>query len=161
VTGVPGTRRARPVYLSCAVVAALVIAGAAAAGPFVGKASRTRAHVGDVVRVQAGAGVRLYALLPLYLVRRDLAPPAQACTVNGQDGFCAAKEPGIPHGGIYHRIGTVNVRRSNVNTITYRVPKLRPGVYVYVIYCGPCYAGAGGSVIAFDQSSSSTLTVLR
>ena len=147
--------------LACSVGAALVIAASATAGPFVGKASKSRARPGDVVRVQAGAGLRFYALLPLYLVRRDLAPQDSPCTVNGQDGVCAAEEPRPPRGGIYHRIGTVNVRHWNVNTITYRVPKLRPGVYVYVMYCGPCNAGAGGSVIAFDQGSSATLTVVR
>jgi hypothetical protein len=157
----PGTRRARRVSLGCVAVAALVIAGAATAGPFVGKASKARARVGDVVRVQAGAGLQFYALLPLYLVRQDLAPRAQPCTVNGQDGFCAPKEPDVPRGGIYHRIGTINVRHSNVSTITYRVPKLQPGVYVYVIYCGPCYDGPGGSVIVFDQRSTSKLTVVR
>lgn len=157
----PGTRRARQFSLACAVGAALLITGGATAGPFVGKASKTRARAGDVVRVQAGAGLRFYALLPLYLVRRELAPQPKPCTVNGQDGICAAEEPSPPRGGIYHRIGTVNVRHWNVNTVTYRVPKLRPGVYVYVMYCGPCNAGAGGSVIAFDQGASPKLTVLR
>lgn len=78
--------------LACSVGAALVTAAGATAGPFVGKASKTRARPGDVVRVQAGAGLRFYALLPLYIA---------------------------------------------------------------------CNAGAGGSVIAFDQGSSATLTVVR
>lgn len=157
----PGTRRARQLALTCAVAGTLGIAAAATAGPFVGKASKTRARPGDVVRVQAGAGLRFYALMPLYLVPRSLAPQPKPCTFNGRDAFCAAEEPSPPRGGVYHRIGTVNVRHFNVNTITYRVPKLQPGVYVYVLYCGPCNAGAGGSVIAFDHGSGPTLTVLR
>jgi hypothetical protein len=151
----------RPLGCAVAVAVALVAAGSATAGPFVGKASKTRARAGDVVRVQAGAGLRFYALLPLYLVRRDLTPQPKPCTVNGHDGICEARAPRPPRGGIYHRIGTVNVRHSNVSTITYRVPNLQPGVYAYVMYCGPCYAGAGGSVIAFDQGSSAALTVVR
>ena len=157
----PRTGRAGQLALTCVVFLALGVVASATAGPFVGQASKSRARPGDIVKVQAGAGLRFYALLPLYLVRRDLAPRAKPCTFNGQDAFCAAEEPSPPHGGIYHRIGTVNVRHQNVSTITYRVPNLRPGVYAYVMYCEPCNAGAGGSVIAFDQGTRGTLTVLR
>ena len=161
MTLTPGTGAARFLLSACAVALVLLLAPSADAGPFVGKASRTRARAGDIVRVQAGAGLRFYALLPLYLVRSEVAPQDRPCTVNGRDAMCAAQEQSPPRGGIYHRIGTVNVRHSNVSTITYRVPKLRPGIYVYVMYCGPCNAGDGGSLIAFDHGNGPTLTVTR
>src|SRR4051794_16134486 len=54
----------------CAVAAlvALVLAAPASAGPFLDWSTPAHARVGDLIRVQAGAGVRMYALLPLYLV---------------------------------------------------------------------------------------------
>ena len=143
-----------------ASVGALILVAGAAAGPFLGHASRTRARPGDIVRVQAGAGVRMYALLPLYLVPAARAPHPDACTLrNGSPATCEASAPGPPRGGIFHRVGTVNVRHRNEETITYVVPPLRPARYVYVLYCGPCTRGSRGSLIPFTYGDPD-LTVL-
>jgi hypothetical protein len=148
---------------SAIFIAILVAAGALAtlaiAGPYIGPASKTRARAGDVIHLKAGAGIRMYALLPLYLVAaKDVLPPTQ-CKVNGQDGICEPRVAAPPRGGKYHRIGTLNVRHANDVTIAYRVPHLPPGTYLYVLYCGPCYSGPGGSLIA--QTPTPTLTVVR
>jgi hypothetical protein len=144
---------------SALVVAAGVFATLAVAGPYIGPASKTRARVGDVIQLKAGAGIRMYALLPLYLVSTKDALLPTPCTFKGADGICEPRVGAPPRGGKYHRIGTLNVRHANDVTITFRVPKLAPGKYLYVLYCGPCYKGRGGSLIA--QTQPPTLTIVR
>ena len=148
----------------CLVVlaASLALAAPAFAGPFLDWSRPSAAHVGDLVRVQAGAGVRMYALLPLYLVRADKAPPLHDCNLrNGGPATCPSTSLGPPRGGKYHRIATLNVRHANTVRVAFRVPQLAPGRYVYVLYCGPCWSGSRGSLIAFDYASAPVLTVLR
>jgi hypothetical protein len=101
----------------------------------------------------------MYALLPLYLVSTKDALLPTPCKFKGADGICEPRVGGPPRGGKYHRIGTLNVRHANDVTITFRVPRLAPGKYLYVLYCGPCYKGRGGSLIA--QTQPPTLTVVR
>jgi hypothetical protein len=144
------------------LVACLALTGAATAGPFLDSSRPSVAHVGDVVRVQAGAGVRMYALLPLYLVKAQDAPALHACTLrNGSPAICPTTSLGPPHGGVYHRIATLDVRHANTVRVSFRVPRLAPGRYLYVLYCGPCWRGARGSLIAFDYRAAPALTVVR
>jgi hypothetical protein len=111
--------------------------------------------------VQAGAGVRMYALLPLYLVAAKDAPPLHACHLrNGSPATCPSTSLGPPHGGNYHRVATLNVRHANTVHVSFRVPRLAPGRYVYVLYCGPCWRGPRGSLIAFDYRGAAALTVI-
>jgi hypothetical protein len=147
------------VVLAAVLASAGAIAALALAGPYIGPASKTRAHVGDVIHLKAGAGIRMYALLPLYLVSTKDALLPTPCKFKGADGICEPRVGAPPRGGKYHRIGTLNVRHANDVTITFRVPKVAPGRYLYVLYCGPCYKGRGGSLIA--QQQPPTLTVLR
>ncbi|HEV7640110.1 MAG TPA: hypothetical protein VGO39_04465 [Gaiellaceae bacterium] len=149
----------RVAVLTALLVAAGALAALAVAGPYIGPASKTRARVGDVIHLKAGAGIRMYALLPLYLVSTKDALLPTPCTIKGTDGICEPRVAGPPRGATYHRIGTLNVRHANDVTITFRVPKLTPGEYLYVLYCGPCYRGPGGSLIA--QTQPPTLTVVR
>lgn len=142
--------------------ACLALAAPATAGPFLDWSRPSVAHVNDVVRVQTGAGVRMYALLPLYLVEAKSAPPLHACTLrNGSAATCPTTSLGPPHGGVYHRIATLNVRHANTVRVSFRVPRLAPGRYVYVLYCGPCWRGPRGSLIAFDYRAAPTLTIVR
>lgn len=151
------SRVAGATALAFAVV--LVLASASGAGPYITSASTSRAHVGDLVRVRAGAGLRLYEKLPLYLVSAAKAPLAYPCTRHGHAGLCRPVAAHAPHGGIYHQIGVLNVRRRKDIRISFRVPKLAPGRYLYVLYCGWCARGSGGSLIAWTPRP--TLTVLR
>lgn len=146
------------VLLGVALVCALGLGPAAGAGPYIESASRTRVHAGDVVRLRAGAGLRLYALLPLYLVPARSAPRPYPCTVRGQVGSCEPAVPRPPRGAAFHRIGTLNTRHSKEVTILFRVPRLRPGPYVYVLYCGPCHRGPDGSLIAWLPRPTLTVT---
>jgi hypothetical protein len=141
---------------------ALVLATPAGAGPFLDWSRPARAHVGDLIRVQAGAGVRMYALLPLYLVPMRDAPPRRQCSLrNGHPATCPTTSVGPPRGGAYHRVATLNVRHANTVHVAFRVPRLKPGRYVYVLYCGPCWRGPRGSLIAFDDGTAPMLTVVR
>ena len=148
----------RIAVLAAVLAAAGALAALAAAGPYIGPASKTRAHVGDVIHLKAGAGIRMYALLPLYLVSTKDALLPTPCKFKGADWICEPRVGAPPRGGKYHRIGTLNVRHANDVTITYHVPNLAPGKYLYVLYCGPCYKGRGGSLIA--QLQPPTLTVV-
>jgi len=153
----------RPMWLTVSGAVCLALAAPAAAGPFLDWSRPSAAHVGDVVRVQAGAGVRMYALLPLYLVKAADAPPLHSCALrNGTPATCPTTSEGPPHGGMFHRIATLNVRHANTVRVSFHVPRLAPGRYVYVLYCGPCWRGSRGSLIAFaDRTRAPGLTVLR
>jgi hypothetical protein len=147
--------------LACVACAALVAAGAAKAGPFLDWSRPASARVGDLVHVQAGAGIRMYALLPLYLVPATKAPQPHACRLrSGQPAICEATSAGPPRGGRFHRVATLNVRHANTVHIAFRVPRLAPGRYAYVLYCGPCTRGVRGSLIAFTGSRAPLLTVV-
>ncbi len=102
------------------------------------------------------------ALLPLYLVKAKDSPPLHTCTLrNGSAASCPTTSLGPPRGGKYHQIATLNVRHANTVRVSFRVPQLAPGSYVYVLYCGPCWRGPRGSLIAFKYASAPILTVLR
>ena len=116
----------RAAFLASTAFAVLVLAAPAAAGPFLDWSRPSAARVGDLIRVQAGAGERMYALLPLYLVPARDAPAVHACRLrNGSRAICPATRLGPPRGGAYHRIATLNVRRANtVITFGARAPAL-------------------------------------
>jgi hypothetical protein len=148
----------------CFTVAAtfLALAAPALAGPFLDWSRPSTAQVGDLVRVQAGAGIRMYALLPLYLVNVNEAPSLQTCALrNGSSASCPATSVGPPRARKYHRIATLNVRHANTVRVSFRVPRLAPGRYVYVLYCGPCWRGPRGSLIAFNYPTAPVLTIAR
>jgi hypothetical protein len=151
----------KQIWLS-AIVAAVVLAAPASAGPFLDWSRPASAHVGELVHVQAGAGERMYALLPLYLVAAPDAPPVHSCSLrNGQPATCPSTSLGPPHRANYHHIATLNVRHANTVHVVFRVPRLAAGRYVYVLYCGPCWRGARGSLIVLGSTLSNGLTVLR
>jgi hypothetical protein len=152
----------RTAGLLLTIVAVLtLVASPAGAGPFLDWSRPSVARVGDVVRVQAGAGVRMYALLPLFLVPQAEAPGVHGCKLrNGHDALCPATSLGPPRGAAYHRIATLNVRHANTVRVVFHVPRLSPGRYVYVLYCGPCTRGPRGSVISFGRKAP-VLTVVR
>lgn len=93
--------------LTAVLVAAGTLAALALAGPYIGPASKTRARVGDVSHLKAGAGIRTYALLPLYLVSTKDGLLPTPCKFKGTDGICEPRLGAPPRGGKYHRIGTL------------------------------------------------------
>lgn len=140
--------------VACALLALLHVPGASA-GPYIESASKTHARAGEPVQLRAGAGLRLPEPLPLYLVPIAKAPLPYACRRNA---LCRPRVAKPPKGGAYHRIGELSTRRTREVTITFRVPSLAPGRYVYVFYCGACQRGQGGSLIAWLPRPTLTVT---
>jgi hypothetical protein len=141
---------------------AVVVAAPADAGPFLDWSKPTSAHPGELVRVEAGAGRRMYALLPLYLVAAADAPRLHPCRLrNGTPATCPSTSLGPPRSGSYHRVATVNVRQMNTVRVAFRVPRLAPGRYLYVLYCGPCWRGPRGSLIAFNDARAPVLAIVK
>jgi hypothetical protein len=149
-------------WVVAAGLALAALAAPARAGPSLDWSRPATAQVGDLIRVQAGAGARLRALLPLYLLAASDAPPLHSYKLrNGAAATCLPSSLGRPHGAPHCRIATLNVRRANTVHVSFRVPRLAPGRYVYVLYCGLCSRGARGSLIAFNYPRAPVLTVVR
>lgn len=106
--------------------------------------SPTIAEPGQTVTLRTVSGVHLYARLPLYAIRRALAPRDHRCA-NGR-GLCEPHVPGPPSAPAFRRIATLNFRHSLHQDVVFSAPK-SPGRYVFVFYCGPCYRGSGGSLV--------------
>jgi hypothetical protein len=103
----------------------------------------------------------MYALLPLYLVAVKDAPPRHACKLaNGHPASCPSTSLGPPRDGRYHRVATLNVRHANTVHVSFRVPRIPDGRYVYVLYCGPCWRGSRGSLISFNYRTAPDLIVV-
>jgi hypothetical protein len=132
-------------YLAALAIAALVLASNAGAGIYVKSVQPSRAHVGGVLKVRIGAGIRLWEKIPVYIVASSAALRAQQC---GRNAFCEPKVARPPSGGAYRRIATVSFRKVLNQVVAIRVPPLKPGRYEIAFYCGVCYRGPGGSLIA-------------
>ena len=126
-------------------VIALVPASTARAGIYVEAVRPTQVHAGALLTVRVSAGLRLWEKIPLYLVASSSALRPHQC---GRNGICEPKVARPPTGGAYHRIATVSFRRVRKQTVVIRVPSLIPGRYEVAFYCGVCYRGPGGSLVA-------------
>jgi hypothetical protein len=135
------------------VIVGLVGAANASADIGVESVRPAKATIGSRVVVRAGSGLKLWERMPLYLVRLARMPRPARC---GATAICEPHLPRRPEGSRYLRIGTLSFRRAKTTTIAFRVPRLAPGGYGFVIYCGPCYRGPGGSLITNTQV---TLTI--
>lgn len=123
-------------------LAALVLASNAGAGIYVEAVQPTQVHVGVLLKVADQ--------------RRAPTPgedPPLHCRILfphhcGRSGICEPKVARPPTGGAYRRVATVSFRRVREQVILIRVPSLKPGRYEIAFYCGACYRGLGGSLIA-------------
>ncbi len=103
----------------------------------------------------------MYALLPLYLVAANDAPPLHHCKLrNVAAAICPSTSVGPPRSARYHLVAVLNVRHRNTVRVSFRVPRLRPGRYVYVLYCGTCWRGRRGSLIPLNDRRAPALTVV-
>lgn len=139
----------RPAATLCLVVAiALTLAADAGSGISVGAVTPSRIHEGDTVHVTISAGLRLWERIPIYVVASDKALRPHACHGNG---FCEPKVAGPPTRGPYIRVGTVSFRRRNHRVVSFVMPRVPAGRYEIAFYCGACYKGPGGSLIASPE----------
>jgi hypothetical protein len=132
-------------YLAALSLAALVLASNAGAGIYVKAVRPTQMHVGAVLQVRISAGLRLWEKIPVYIVASSSALRPHAC---GRNAICEPKVARAPTGGAYRRIATVSFRHVLNQEVAIRVPSLKPGRYEIAFYCGVCYRGPGGSLIA-------------
>jgi hypothetical protein len=140
------------VSVSLVIVALL---GAVRAGADIGVQSLRPERVvsGERVVVRVGSGLKMWERLPLYLVPREQMPLPAGC---GAHAICEPRLSRPPAETPYVRVATLSFRRARNTALSFRVPRLAAGRYSLVIYCGPCYGGAGGSLIT---NTRVTLTV--
>ncbi len=93
--------------------------------------------------------------MPLYLVATARAPRPHPCRRNGKTfGFCEEIVRALPRAPRFRLLGRLDFRHHPRDVrLRFRVPRLRPSLYQFVIYCGPCYPGKNGSLIT-DGSHS-------
>jgi hypothetical protein len=132
--------------LVLAVVLALTLASAAIAGIAVDAVTPHSVRAGGTLRIRVSAGLRLWEKIPLYLVPSSRALRPKPCP--GGRGICEPKVAGPPAGHGYIQIATVSFRKLRSHVLLVHVPKLAPGRYEVAFYCGVCYRGPGGSLIA-------------
>jgi hypothetical protein len=88
------------------------------------------------------------------LVPLASAPKPRPC---GPDALCSPQAPSPPSNAPYSYLGraTPPPRGNNPEhgavprySLTFRIPRLAPGTYAYVIWCDACVKGSGGSLVA-------------
>ena len=103
----------------------------------------------------------MYALLPLYLVRAEDAPPLHTCRLRNGSTAMARHQPGAAaRGQVPPDCDPQRATREH-SPVSFRVPHIAPGRYVYVLYCDPCWRGTRGSLIAFKYAAAPVLTVVK
>jgi hypothetical protein len=107
---------------------------------------------GVILKVACG-GCPLGGLsLPVSIVPVAQAPEYRPCRANALCSPTARKPPGEPP---FRFIG----RTGRASSLRFAVPQLRPGRYVFVIYCGPCWPERRGSLISDPQDRREVLRV--
>jgi len=136
--------------VAAATAVGLALVTDARSGIYVVAVTPSRVNEGDMVRVKISAGLRLWERIPLYVVRSDQALRPHACHGNG---LCEPKVAGPPTRGPYVRIGTVSFRQHRRQVVSFKMPAVPAGRYEIAFYCGACYKGPGGSLIASPQAA--------
>ena len=126
------------------LLSALLFAAPAAADIGVISVTRTSARPGDVVVVRFGGYANAWPRMPAYLVPSARAPGT------------AIFVPNPPKRWPYVLIGRIHYAPPARGRLRFHVPNLASGTYHFVVYCGPCVRGPGGSLI----DSSPTFRVL-
>ncbi len=119
---------------------------------------------GQFVDLGIGCGGGCGRRIPVSLVPSARAPKDYSCGAN-MNILCApsAREP--PRERPYVLLGWAKKKGAPSSPVQYyrlrfRVPRVGSGIYAFVIYCGGCSSGAGGSLIA-DTSDPDRLLRVR
>jgi hypothetical protein len=94
---------------------------------------------------------------PVVMVEAHRAPQPYSCmhgTAICEPSFLPAalgRPPFVLVGWIMHwqRTGPLGAGQGRA-TLTFRLPRLAPGLYVFGLFCSPCARGPKGSVIVAD-----------
>jgi hypothetical protein len=128
----------RLTLVAAVVVAAFASTARADVGLF--SISRTSGRPGDRVVARFGGYDRQWPRFPVYLVPAPRDPQIPAC--------CEARVRHPPRGGRFTFLGRVHYGPPQRGRFLFRVPRLRPGTYGFVLYCAPCYKGPDGSLVS-------------
>jgi hypothetical protein len=106
---------------------------------------------------------------PIFLIPAAQAPRIVPCP-GSSSGLCAPSSVGPPSGDPFVPLGRAKPtfrERDLARTpmpryrLRFRIPEVEPGSYTLVIYCGSCYRGPRGSLIAYPQDPGWRLRVLQ
>jgi hypothetical protein len=136
-----------------AVVVALVVTGAARGDIGIRELTPRTARAGDLVTVVAAGylGPRPWQPMPVVMIPAKLAPKPRP--VPGGFGSPIARRSDLrpPR---YRIVGAVSTWRPRDDTgvnargvLRFRLPPVRPGRYVFALFCEPCRPGPRGSLI--------------
>ena len=115
--------------------------------------SRTSARPGEVVRARFGGYANEWPRMPVYLVPVARLPVRYPCTTrNGARAVCEPRVLRPPVHAPYIWLGRIHYAPPTSGRFTFRVPRIAPGAYHFVIYCAPCYRGPGGSLVDTDKA---------
>jgi hypothetical protein len=128
--------RIRRLISMAAMIAVLILAPAAAADIGIGVETRVVDVGGRLRGWSNGSG------FPVYIVPAALAPGRHSC--HGGTAICEPTSRHAPRKP-FVRLGRVPGRRGDYarHRFSFRVPRVRPGLYRVFVYCQPC----GGSLI--------------
>jgi hypothetical protein len=127
---------------------ALTLASSAGSGIAVDGVFPSRVRHGEVVHVRISSGLRLWQRIPLYIVPSTKALRPRPC---GR-GICEPKVTGaLPRA--YVRVGRVSFRKRLHQIVSFTLPVVEPGRYEMAFYCGVCYRGRAGSLIASPENA--------
>lgn len=98
---------------------------------------------------------------PLSLVPVGRAPEPHPC---GPRSVCSPEAAAPPARGPYRYLGEAVAEPRQGSepprySLEFQIPDLPPGRYAYVIFCGVCNRGSGGSLIAVPRSPLWTLRI--
>jgi hypothetical protein len=161
----------------------LVAAATAQAGIGVVGVSRFAAAPGDEVRLTLGCGLCYPPCngpaaagpgktcipgkklppreFPVSLVPIEKAPKLRQC---GPRALCSAGAPAPPSHAPFSYLGEATPPGGHVDgvpryRVDFEVPRLRPGTYVYVIFCSFCLPGKRGTLLTFPTMRAGRLVV--
>jgi hypothetical protein len=138
-------RRTVGIFVAVALVTLALAAASARADIGVISVRPVHARPGEVVTVVAGA-YKAVPRMPLYLVPRARVRPPHPC---GPNALCDTVLARPPRHAPYLLAGLLDFRRHPRRVVVrFRLPRLSPGVYEFLIYCDLCHRGPGGTLIS-------------
>lgn len=162
-----------PAFAAVAMCAFLIIPGplvSGAAGDIgVIAQSRTVARPGEPVEVRvACGGCESGTGFPVSMVTRVRYPEPYLCGKKN-NALCTPGAARPPRNSPYVLLGNTEAIRASTakrrttlaeSVLRFKVPRVEPGRYVLVIFCGPCMRGPNGMLITSPNTRRGNLRVL-
>ena len=149
--------------IAVAIAVALTVPPVAGADVGIVKVAPSNARQGDLIRVTVqGYRGMTHQPLPVVMVKRDLAPLPRSCrkgTAICEPSFWPSelRRPRFRVVGSFTRWRPRAAEQGRAS-ITFRLPGVAPGRYVFGLFCPSCARGTKGTLIVADKL---VLTVRR